>query len=199
MRPCARQRPRRARSARARSFRRPLPILQEHRLWRRLILPLRPDTAPRRVSCSVHVFRVRCRAANGRLGGLVPSRPHGPPPCPSGNVRSCRVAAGRACSPPVASARARLPRGERSLPPPRPPRSSSPRSALAGASPAQPPRRPARCCMRPPPAHRAAARARVEMPHITPSAPHRGESRRSTTASRPPPPGRLDPVADRRV
>lgn len=58
-----------------------------------------------------------------------------------------------------------------------------------------PPAPAARWCVRPPPARGA--------PHVVgrdaSSAPHASKSRRSSTASRPPPPGRLDPVAAPRV
>ena len=125
-------------------------------------------------------------------------------------------ASGRACSPrrlpasiafvpgiSFARSGAAAPRAPRSARrafasrPPAPPRSLL--AALRGGrrfprpspAPAGPP-----SCARPP---HVAARFSLRIPHITPPASRCNESRRSATASRPPPPRRLDPVADRRV
>jgi hypothetical protein len=84
----------------------------------------------------------------------------------------------------------------------RPP--APPRSLLAALAPGRRFHRPhpsaarpaAASCPRPAPRDCACS---PRMPHITPPAPLSSESRRSPTASRPPPPSRLDPVADRRV
>ena len=82
--------------------------------------------------------------------------------------------------------------------PPTPPRSllAALRSS-ACASPPRPQRRPARCCIAPPPAHTRTHVLTSQWPHITPPAPLSSEWRRSTTASRPPPLSRLDPAVDR--
>jgi len=103
--------------------------------------------------------------------------------------RSPRVAAGRACSP--ASAVSAVSRSAASVrfTPARAATLSPRRAPLWPALPPPiPQRRPARCCMRPPPAPGAAARALVEMPHDTPStslATNRADRRRRQGLRRP--------------
>ena len=84
MRPCARQRPRRARFRVSRSFRPPVLILQVARCVVPPNLPLH-RTPPRCLLSRATSGGWTAAPANGRLGGLGASRPHIPPPCPSVN------------------------------------------------------------------------------------------------------------------
>lgn len=129
------------------------------------------------VSC---VARSSCAGAappNGVLGGLVPSRSHGPPPCPAGNFdpRECpRAARARRLAP---SALASLRAASVRFTPSRAP-SLSPRRAplLAGASPTHTPA-PADPLLHRAPA-RAAAPVCVDMAAHHSVGAARGESRR---------------------